>query len=92
MGEHAEPCVPIMFVMPFGFIFELPLIITIMGKMGIITSTFLKKYQRIVIFLSFVVGALITPTPDIFTQSMIALPMIVLYEVGYFIVRFILRR
>lgn len=82
----------IMFVMPFGFIFELPLVITIMGRMGIITSAFLKKYQRIVIFLSFVAGALITPTPDVFTQSMIALPIIVLYEVGYVIVRYILRR
>ncbi|MBE6093367.1 twin-arginine translocase subunit TatC [Selenomonas ruminantium] len=82
----------IMFVLPFGFIFELPLVITILGKMGLITSAFLKKYQRIIIFLSFVVGALITPTPDVFTQSMIALPIIVLYEVGYFIVRYILRR
>ena len=82
----------IMFVLPFGFIFELPLVMTIMGKMGLITSAFLKKYQRIIIFLSFVVGALITPTPDVFTQSMIALPIIVLYEVGYFVVRYILRR
>ena len=82
----------IMFVLPFGFIFELPLVMTIMGKMGLITSAFLKKYQRIIIFLSFVVGALISPTPDVFTQSMIALPIIVLYEVGYFIVRYILRR
>ncbi|WP_303841849.1 twin-arginine translocase subunit TatC [Selenomonas ruminantium] len=82
----------IMFVLPFGFIFELPLVITILGKMGLITSAFLKKYQRIIIFLSFVVGALITPTPDVFTQSMIALPIIVLYEVGYFIVRYVLRR
>jgi len=82
----------IMFVLPFGFIFELPLVMTIMGKMGLITSAFLKKYQRIIIFLSFVVGALITPTPDVFTQSMIALPIIVLYEIGYFIVRYILRR
>ena len=82
----------IMFVLPFGFIFELPLVITILGKMGLITSAFLKKYQRIIIFLSFVVGALITPTPDVFTQSMIALPIIVLSEVGYFIVRYILRR
>ena len=82
----------IMFVLPFGFIFELSLVITILGKMGLITSAFLKKYQRIIIFLSFVVGALITPTPDVFTQSMIALPIIVLYEVGYFIVRYILRR
>ena len=80
----------ITFVLPFGFVFEL--IITILGKMGILTSAMLKKYQRIVVFLAFVAGAIITPTPDVFTQSMIALPMIVLYEVGYFIVRFILRR
>ena len=82
----------IMFVLPFGFVFELPLVITILGKMGMITSTFLQKYARIVVFLSFVVAAVISPTPDVFTQSMIALPMIVLYGVGYVIVRFILRK
>ena len=82
----------ISFVLPFGFVFELPLIITIRGKIGILSSRFLGKYQRIVIFLSFILGAIITPTPDIFTQSMIALPMIVLYEVGYLIVRFVLRK
>ena len=82
----------ISFVLPFGFVFELPLIITILGKIGILSSRFLGKYQRIVIFLSFILGAIITPTPDIFTQSMIALPMIVLYEVGYLIVRFALRK
>ena len=82
----------IMFVLPFGFVFELPLVITILGKMGIITSAFLQKYARIVIFLSFVIAAVISPTPDVFTQSMIALPMILLYGVGYLIVRFILRK
>ena len=82
----------ITFILPFGFVFELPLIITILGKIGILTSEFLKKYQRVIIFLSFVVGAIITPTPDIFTQSMIALPMIALYEVGYWIVKYILKK
>jgi len=82
----------IMFVLPFGVVFELPLIITILGKMGIISSDFLKKYFRIVIFLSFVAGAIITPTPDIFTQSMIALPMIILYGVGFLIVKYILKK
>lgn len=80
----------IMFIMPFGFVFELPLIITIMGKMGIISSTFLGRHFRMVIFLSFILGAIITPTPDIFTQSMIAMPMFLLYGVGYLIVRYIL--
>ena len=82
----------IMFVLPFGFVFELPLVITILGKLGFISSAFLRKYARIVIFLSFVIAAIISPTPDVFTQSMIALPMIALYGVGYLIVRFILRK
>ena len=82
----------IMFVLPFGFVFELPLIITILGKLGFISSAFLRKYARIVIFLSFVIAAVISPTPDVFTQSMIALPMILLYGVGYLIVRYILRK
>ena len=82
----------ITFILPFGFVFELPLIITILGKIGILTSEFLKKYQRLVIFLSFIIGAFITPTPDIFTQSMIALPMIALYELGYWIVKYILKK
>lgn len=82
----------ITFVLPFGFVFELPLAITILGKLGIIGSAFLKRHQRMVIFLSFVIGAIITPTPDIFTQSMLALPMILLYEVGYLIVRYILKK
>ena len=82
----------IMFVMPFGFIFELPLVITVLGSMGLVKSSFLGKHQRMVIFLSFVVAAVITPTPDVFTQSMIALPIVALYEVGYLIVKYILRK
>jgi sec-independent protein translocase protein TatC len=80
------------FVLPFGFVFELPLIITILGKMGLVSSAFLGRHFRIVIFLSFVIGAIITPTPDIFTQSMIALPMFLLYGVGYVIVRYVLHK
>ena len=82
----------IMFVLPFGFVFELPLIITVMGKLGLITSATLAKHARMVIFVSFVVAAIITPTPDVFTQAMIALPMIILYGLGYLIVKYILGR
>lgn len=80
------------FILPFGFVFELPLVVVIAAKLGLLSSKFLGEKQRYVIFFSFVIGAIITPTPDIFTQSMIALPMIVLYELSYLIVRFILRR
>ena len=79
------------FILPFGFVFELPLVITILGKMGLVGSDFLGRHFRLVIFLSFVLGALITPTPDVFTQSMIALPMFLLYGVGYLIVKYVIR-
>ena len=82
----------IAFVLPFGIILELPLVIVILAKLGFVTSKFLQKKQRIVIFLTFVIGAVISPTPDVFSQSMIAVPMILLYEVSYVIVRFILRK
>ncbi|MBM6832929.1 twin-arginine translocase subunit TatC [Megamonas hypermegale] len=78
----------IAFLLPFGFIFELPLAIVLLAKVGIVSSKFLAKQQRIVIFLTFVIGAVISPTPDIFSQCMIAIPMILLYEIGYIIVRF----
>ena len=80
------------FVLPFGVIFELPLVIVILAKLGFVTSKFLQGKQRIVIFMTFVIGAVISPTPDVFSQSMIAVPMILLYEISYLIVRFILRK
>ncbi len=82
----------IAFVLPFGAIFEVPLVIIIFAKLGFISSAFLRKKQRIVLFMSFVVGAVISPTPDVITQSMIAIPLILLYEAAYFIVRFVLRK
>ncbi len=82
----------ISFLLPFGFIFELPLAIILLAKVGIISSKFLGKQQRLVIFLTFVIGAVISPTPDIFSQSMIAVPMILLYEISYVIVRFIMKK
>jgi sec-independent protein translocase protein TatC len=82
----------IWFVLPFGFVFELPLVIILLARMGFVTSRFLGKYQRIVVFLSFVIAAIITPTPDVFTQSMIALPTILLYEISYLIVRYLMKK
>ena len=82
----------IAFVLPFGVIFELPLVIVILAKLGFVSSAFLRKKRKLVIFLTFVVGAVISPTPDVFSQSMIAIPMILLYEVSLFIVRYILRK
>ena len=81
----------ILFVLPFGFVFELPLVIIVLGKLGILTSEKLGKYRRYVFFFSFVIGALVT-SPDVITQIAVAIPVILLYEVGYLVVKYVLRR
>ena len=81
----------IMFALPFGFVFEMPLIIIVLGQLGILTSEFLGKYRRIVFFLSFVIGALVT-TPDVITQIAVAIPVMLLYEVGYLVVKYVLHK
>lgn len=79
------------FILPFGMVFELPLVIIILAKLGLVTSEMLRTKQSMVIFCSFIVGAILSP-PDIFSQTLLALPMILLYEISYFIVRFVLRK
>jgi Twin arginine targeting (Tat) protein translocase TatC len=82
----------ISFVLPFGFVFELPLFILVAARLGVIGSEFLAAKRKVVIVLSFVVGAVISPTPDVFSQTMIAVPLMVLYEASIFIVRHVLGR
>ena len=79
------------FVLPFGLLFELPLIMMVLAWMGLITSEMLAAKFRIVILVCFVIGALLTP-PDVISQTMMAVPMIMLYGVGYVGVKYILRK
>ena len=79
------------FVLPFGFVFELPLVVIVLAQLGLLTSAFLEKYRHIIFFASFIIGALITP-PDVISQVSLALPIILLYEIGYRIVKHILRK
>lgn len=82
----------ISFVLPFGFVFELPMIVLVLAKMGFLTSEFLRSKRKIVLVGAFVVGAVISPTPDIFSQCMIAIPMILLYEASIMLVQIFLKK
>nr|WP_092068791.1 twin-arginine translocase subunit TatC [Dendrosporobacter quercicolus]NSL47228.1 twin-arginine translocase subunit TatC [Dendrosporobacter quercicolus DSM 1736]SDL81389.1 sec-independent protein translocase protein TatC [Dendrosporobacter quercicolus] len=82
----------ISFLAPFGFIFELPLFILVLAKFGFVSSGFLILKRKIVLVLAFVIGAVISPTPDVFSQTMVAVPVILLYELSVFIVKYILRK
>jgi len=80
------------FILPFGIIFNLPLGLLVLAKMGIISSAFLAKQRRMMILVAFIVGGVITPTPDVFSQIMMAVPIIVLYEASIWAVRILLRK
>ena len=58
-----------------------------MAKAGLITSKMLSKGRKYVIFLSFVMAEILTPTPDIMTQSLLAVPSIVLFEISLLVIR-----
>ncbi len=64
----------------FGIVFQMPVISVILSKLGLITPAFLKKYRRHAIVIFFVAAAILTP-PDPTTQVMLAIPMLLLYEV-----------
>lgn len=70
------------FLVALGVVFELPLIFVGLSKLGIVTYSLLSKKRRVSILLMFIIAALITPTPDIFSLIIVALPMVVLYEIS----------
>lgn len=68
-------------LLAFGLVFELPLVLTFLARLGIVSVEFLKKNRKYAILLFFVGSAVLTP-PDVVTQVMMALPLMVLYEVS----------
>ncbi len=70
------------FTLAFGVVFELPLVITLASRMGLVTPQMLARNRKYAILINFIVAAVLTPTPDIFNQCLMAGPLILLYEVG----------
>ena len=70
-----------------GIVFEIPILSWLFAKLGFLTSAFMKNYRRHAIVIILVIAAIITPTSDVFTLSLGALPMYLLYEVSIMVVR-----
>src|SRR5262249_27907617 len=70
------------FLMAVGIAFETPVIIFILSMLGIATPVRLRRFRRWAIVLAFLIAAIITPTPDPVNQTIVAIPIILLYELG----------
>lgn len=73
-------------IVAFGVIFELPLVMMLLGMVGIVTSAFLFKYQRHAFVVCLILAAIITPTGDVVNLSLMAGPMLLCYELGVLLV------
>jgi sec-independent protein translocase protein TatC len=71
----------------FGIVFELPVIIAFLSMIGVVHHTTLSKYRRLAIVVNTIIAAIITPTGDPLNLAMMAVPMIVFYEIGILLAR-----
>ena len=71
-----------MIILATGLVFETPILIFFLARLGIVTPAFLMQKFKYAIVLSFIIAAIVTPTPDMVTQSALAIPMILLYLLG----------
>jgi sec-independent protein translocase protein TatC len=95
-GEVAEPQLSVeryfsfvlMMSFAFGIFFEMPLIMLLLGKAGIVNARMLSRYRRYAILAIVTAAAIITPTTDAYTLALLAGPLMILYEVSIVLVRF----
>jgi sec-independent protein translocase protein TatC len=86
MGEYLS--LMMRFIFAFGLAFQLPVVLGLMAKVGIVTYTSLKKFRKYAIVIAFLSAAFLTP-PDPFSQISLALPIILLYEISIYIAKMI---
>ena len=80
VGQYVDFCLK--FILAFGAIFELPILIVFLTKMGIVTPQGLSRNRKYAILVAFIAAGILTPTPDAFNQTLMAVPIMVLYEIG----------
>jgi len=80
------------FTVAFGAVFELPLALTILARVGVVNAKQLAKNRKYAVLGAFVMAAILTPTPDAFNQALMAGPLVILYEVGIVCARIFGRR
>ncbi len=89
MGEYLS--LMMRFIFAFGLAFQLPVVLSLMARVGIVTHESLKKFRKYAIVIAFLAAAFLTP-PDPFSQISLALPIIILYEISIYIAKLIQKK
>jgi sec-independent protein translocase protein TatC len=69
-------------LLAFGVIFEMPIFMVFLAKVGVVDVGFLNRNRKYAILINFVIAAILTPTPDVVNQMMMGVPLMVLYEIS----------
>ena len=78
-------------VISCGIIFELPIVVYFLTKLGVITPAFMRKYRRHAVIVVLIIAAIITP-PDVVSQIIVSIPIMLLYEISIFISAYVLKK
>ena len=89
MGEYLS--LMMRFIFAFGLAFQLPVVLSLMARVGLVTHESLKKFRKYAIVIAFLAAAFLTP-PDPFSQISLALPIIILYEISIYIAKLIQKK
>lgn len=82
----------LMFTAPTGLVFEMPVVVYFLAKVGLITPEFMRKYRKHAIVLILIVAAVITPSPDMISQLLLGTPLYILYELSIGIAARVIRK
>ncbi|MBK8721010.1 MAG: twin-arginine translocase subunit TatC [Saprospiraceae bacterium] len=77
----------VMFTLPIGLVFELPVIVYFLAKIGLLTADFMKKYRKHAVVVLLIIAAVVTPSPDIASQLLVFIPLYALYEASIFVAK-----
>ena len=75
-----------------GIVFELPIMVYLLSKIGLLTPTFMRNYRKYAVVVILIVAAVITPSPDITSQMVVAIPMYLLYEISIFVSAYVVKK